>query len=126
MANNHESHHCGGSKFMTGLMWGAIIGGGLVFLLGTPKGKKIIKALSEEGLVLSELLGDDEEEEIEEVIVRQKPPKKVEKVVEKVEDEETEESLDHQEPVSNGVHKPSNGSKIASVHRRFFRGAPKR
>lgn len=100
---NNESHHCGGSKFMTGLMWGAIIGGGIVFLLGTKKGKKIIKTLSEEGIELSQLLGDDEEEE------------------------EVEEASNIQpEEKSNGVSNKNTISKIASTPHRFFKRTPKR
>ncbi len=68
-----------GSKFFDGLLWGAILGGGLVFLLGTKKGKKILKMITEEGVEgLSEILeaqmgredlGEDEED-IDEVIER--------------------------------------------------------
>lgn len=68
MNNNHNN------KFFDGFLWGAIIGGGLVFILGTKKGKKILKMITEEGVEgLSEILeaqmdeGDSEEdgEEIE-------------------------------------------------------------
>lgn len=121
---NNESHHCGGTKFMTGLMWGAIIGGGLVFLLGTKKGKSIIKALSEEGIELSELLGDDEEEEIEEIIVRPKSKAHKQESAKAVGETEQEEDNIHQE--SNGIKKASAISKIAKTSRRFFRGTPKR
>ncbi|MDO8657971.1 MAG: hypothetical protein Q7K55_04475 [Candidatus Levybacteria bacterium] len=132
MANNNESHHCGGGKFMSGLLWGAIIGGGLVFLLGTKKGKKIIKTLSEEGIELSQLLGDDEEEEIEEIIV--KPKNKTNnqsvKAIQKEEDEDSEREVELQSEdlpeSSNGINKKSTISKIVSTPRRFFRGTPKR
>lgn len=116
MTNNNGSNG-GGSKFMTGLMWGAIIGGGLVFLLGTKKGKKIIKTLSEEGIELSQLLGDDEgdDEEVEEVIVRSAP---------KINKQEEEASTVQPEEKSNGVNNKSTISKIAS--HRFFKRSPKR
>ena len=46
-------------------MWGAIIGGGLVFILGTKKGKKILKMITEEGVEgLSEILGAQMDEGI--------------------------------------------------------------
>lgn len=131
MTNNNGSNG-NGSKFLTGLMWGALIGGGLVFLLGTKKGKRIIKMLSEEGLELSELLGEGEEDEVEEIIV---PSKRVhtQKVVKHVAEEEQEEndsSINKQEleetPSTNGFKQTSTISKIASAPRRFFRGAPKR
>ena len=42
--NNHDS------KFSTGFLIGLIIGGGLVFLLGTRTGKNLLKIISEQGL----------------------------------------------------------------------------
>ncbi|MEK7518204.1 MAG: hypothetical protein AAB583_06705 [Patescibacteria group bacterium] len=47
MENNNSNS---GSKFFNGFLLGALIGGGIVFLLGTKKGKKLLKAISEEGL----------------------------------------------------------------------------
>lgn len=61
MNNNH------GNRFFDGFLWGAMIGGGLVFLLGTKKGKKILKMITEEGVEgLSEILEAqmDEEEDL--------------------------------------------------------------
>ena len=58
MNNNHSS------KFFDGFLWGAIMGGGLVFLLGTKKGKKILKMITEEGVEgLSEILEEQMDEE---------------------------------------------------------------
>ncbi|MCL4418888.1 hypothetical protein M1146_02165 [Patescibacteria group bacterium] len=63
-----------GNRFFDGFLWGAIIGGGLVFLLGTKKGKKLLKTVTEEGVEgLSEILeaqmndglSDEEEEDSE-------------------------------------------------------------
>ncbi len=63
MNNNHNN------KFFDGFLWGAIIGGGLVFILGTKKGKKILKMITEEGVEgLSEILEaqmDKDEEDLE-------------------------------------------------------------
>lgn len=65
MENRHS-----GSGFMNGLLLGIIIGAGLVFFLGTKKGKEMLRAITEEGLEdfseLSEYVTskmDDEEEE---------------------------------------------------------------
>lgn len=44
MGNNH------GGRFSDGFLLGAIFGGVAVFLLGTKKGKKILKAVTEDGL----------------------------------------------------------------------------
>jgi len=38
------------SKFTTGLLLGLILGGGVVFLLGTRTGKNLLKIISEQGL----------------------------------------------------------------------------
>jgi len=38
-----------GNNFFSGFLLGALIGAAVVFLLGTKKGKKILKAISEEG-----------------------------------------------------------------------------
>ncbi len=43
--NNNNS----GSNFFSGFLLGALVGAAMVFLLGTKKGKKILKAISEEG-----------------------------------------------------------------------------
>lgn len=67
-----NSNNSGGS-FVNGFLWGAIIGAGVVFLLGTKKGKGLLKTITEEGLEgvsgLSELVeeysGNEEEEKLE-------------------------------------------------------------
>lgn len=68
MENNN-----GGGKFLNGFLLGALIGGGIVFLLSSKKGKEVLKTLSEEGLDnISELLQqedqivDDGQDEVEE------------------------------------------------------------
>jgi uncharacterized protein YcfJ len=51
--NNNKSNN----NFLSGFLLGALVGGVIVFLLGTEKGKKILKAISDEGLVnLSDIL----------------------------------------------------------------------
>jgi gas vesicle protein len=40
----------GNNRFTDGMLLGALIGGTAVFLLGTKKGKKVLKILTEEGL----------------------------------------------------------------------------
>ena len=59
MNKNHSN------KFFDGFLWGAIIGGGLVFILGTKKGKKILKMITEEGVEgLSEILEAQMDEDL--------------------------------------------------------------
>lgn len=56
MENNNS-----GNKFFSGFLWGAIIGGGLVFLLSTKKGKRLLQLISDKGLEgLSSLISDNE------------------------------------------------------------------
>lgn len=45
MENNNRS----GNNFFSGFILGALVGAAVVFLLGTKTGKKILKAISEEG-----------------------------------------------------------------------------
>lgn len=59
------------SSFMNGFLWGLLLGGAIVFLLGTKKGKRLLKILTEEGIEgmaeLGELInefGNGDEEEI--------------------------------------------------------------
>ena len=95
MNNNHSQ---GGS--FNAFLWGLIIGGGAVFLFGTKKGKKILKTITEEGLELSELFGEEEDEE--------KP----------------------EERSSNGETKPQEPeetlTKITTAGKHFFKGIPKK
>lgn len=67
MNNNDNNKH--NNKFFDGFIWGLIIGGALVFLIGTKKGKKLLKTISEEGVgSLSDILEEniDTEDEFEE------------------------------------------------------------
>lgn len=52
----------GSNKFFDGLIWGLLLGGGAVFLLGTKKGNKLLKIITEEGGgTLSEIIKEVEE-----------------------------------------------------------------
>ncbi len=98
-----------GSSFSNGFLFGLIIGGAAVFLLGTKRGKKILKSVSEEGLEslsdfieeASTSIGQEEEEETQE----ETPVKTKEREVEY--------------PASSG-----NGHH-ATTKKRFFRRTPK-
>lgn len=61
--NNHHK----GPGFMNGFFFGIIVGAAVVFLLGTKKGKKILKLLTETGVEgvadLEEMLAESEDEE---------------------------------------------------------------
>lgn len=45
MENNNRS----GNNFFSGFLFGALVGAAVVFLLATKKGKRILRAISEEG-----------------------------------------------------------------------------
>ena len=91
MENNNSNS---GSKFINGFLLGALIGAGVVFLLGTKKGKKLLKTISEEGLGnISNILEKAEkfeeisnDEEVEKII----PQKKVAPIEGELEDESEE------------------------------------
>ena len=50
MDNNPSTSSGHGNNFFSGFLLGALVGGIIVFLLGTEKGKKILKTISEEGM----------------------------------------------------------------------------
>lgn len=57
MENNNKS----GNNFFSGFLLGVLVGAGLVFLLGTKRGKKLLKMLSEKGLDnVSNILKDED------------------------------------------------------------------
>ena len=45
-----DNNNNGNGKFFSGFLIGMLIGAAVVFLLGTKKGKKLLKAISEEGV----------------------------------------------------------------------------
>lgn len=66
MENN--SGNSGQGKFFNGFLLGLLIGAAIVFLLGTKKGKRILKSLSEGGAdkisnILEEVESEDEIED---------------------------------------------------------------
>lgn len=91
-----------GGGFSHGFILGALIGGGIVFLFGTKKGKKLLKTITEEGLEGIAELEDFVEDEAEEY--------------------EEESSHNSSEPVV----KASPVEKVVSSTRRLFKGIPKK
>lgn len=88
-----------------GFLLGMIVGGAIVFLLGTDKGRQILKSLTDEGISeISDILENvQEEEDYEEEPVVKKTTAK------------TKESVDQE-----SVESPSGNSYIPNK-RRFFR-----
>lgn len=90
-----------GGGFSHGFILGLLLGGGLVFLLGTNKGKKLLKTITEEGL---EGIAD-------------------------LEDFVEDEAMEYEEDVSTPLPKketPHNASEPVVPTRRLFRGIPKK
>lgn len=104
---NNNSHNGG---FFSGFLWGAIIGGGVVFLLGTKKGKKLLKTITEEGLSgiaeLEDFIEDEAEENNEPVSQKPKP-----------------ETNGHVAPSVSETPPPSD---LTGRAKRLFRGIPKK
>lgn len=96
--------------FLNGFLWGAIVGGIVIFLLTSKKGKKLLKFLTEEGL--------DGVSELEELFG------------EKISgDDYEEETVSSSEKIYADKPMPSENSalhKLTSTGRRFFRGVPRR
>lgn len=78
MTNNANQHN---SRFADGVLLGILLGGAAVFLLGTKKGNRILKILTEQGLEgFSEIAKEIENEAKKETKVQLK------KVEDKIED----------------------------------------
>lgn len=101
----------GNGRFSDGFLLGALVGGAAVFLLGTKKGNKILKTITEEGLDgLGEIIENFEEER-----EGAKPsPQEVKKATAKPE-EHIEEKIEL-EPVPA----ETNGHSVSPT-RRFFK-----
>lgn len=69
MDNNPSASSGQAGKFFNGFLLGLLVGGAVVFLLGTKKGKKLLKAISEEGIdSISDILEEAERtEDLDEV-----------------------------------------------------------
>jgi hypothetical protein len=92
---------------------GMIVGGAIVFLLGTKKGRKILKELSEKGLDALEEIADFEQLEM------------VPEDFDEIDDEFAEVKVKGMEDVNNGNESfKENGS--SSSGKRFFRGIKKK
>jgi len=75
MDNNNPTDRSGqAGKFFSGFLLGFLVGAAVVFLLGTKKGKRLLKMISEEGIDnISDLLEEaDKTKDLDEVV--EKPP----------------------------------------------------
>lgn len=122
--NNHQ--HQGGG-FTSGLLWGLLIGGGVVFLLGTKKGKKLLKVITE-GLEdvseITDLLEEDEFEDYEEPVKVSKNPVSKEEKENHINGElkHEEQSISH--VVNHHAHAAAQG--FGGRAKRLFKGIPRK
>lgn len=75
--NNPTAGSGQANNFFSGFLLGALVGAAIVFLLGTKKGKRIWKAISEGGVDnISNLLDEaDKSIDLDEVVEKEKPRK---------------------------------------------------
>ena len=125
--NNNEN----GGKFLNGFLWGAILGGGIIFLLGTKKGKKLLKTITEEGLEgisqIEDLVEDEVEEYDEEppVIVKSKSKESVKTV--KTDDEVNNAVVNEESPVAKIASSTQSVAKdFGGQAKRLFKGIHKK
>lgn len=99
-------------KFLDGFFWGAVIGGGLAYLLSTKKGRDLLKDLGQNGLDMLEGATMPEPE-----MVVETPPVVAEEVLE----EEIASA-----PVVSEVPQPSaKNPESSSPKKRFFKAKAK-
>jgi len=127
MENNQKQHQ---SHFGTAFVLGLIIGAGIALLFATKKGRRILKAFTEEGFdnipdlkkyfrsTVNEFTDDDEEEEGESEYIEEKI-----RVAGMPQSHTTRIHVD-EDPERHTV--KGNGSTKKSSIKRLFRGVPKR
>lgn len=110
---NNATHQGGG--FFNGFMWGLFVGGLAVFLLGTKKGRKLLKLISEEGLEgLAEL--EDAVDEKGATVLPNDTAREPQSI--------REEMPPMPQVIEQNI--ASTVSQITHFPKRFFRGIPKR
>jgi gas vesicle protein len=108
------------NKFLDGVLWGLLIGGAVVFLLGTKKGNKVLKTITEEGTQSLNKIVED-----------------IESVVEDIEDEVESEAPRSRKEESNNTFSDNHFEDISAIRdkpasqrgeprsKRFFRSSKK-
>lgn len=127
MSENNNDQSSG--KFFNGFLLGAALGAGVVFLLGTEKGKKMVRALTDEGFsglanIIEDTEEDFEDEPMEEGVSMSEQDREEDLVPMTIKDEKLEKAVEKAEAPAK---KPaSHVSKIHHSAKRFFRGVPKK
>lgn len=152
--NEHHHYHKEGSGFINGLILGALVGAGLVFFLGTKRGRELIDELTGKGLSIIDdfeaLFDELEEDTAQEETPPSLPVQDVEKPIEQPVDETPlqnapsspkeptyiavasaqkkieEPSITQTNPVNDLPSIPTHIERLQVHGRRFFHGIPKR
>lgn len=110
----------GNNRFLDGVLWGILIGGTIVFLLGTKKGNKVLKTITEEGSQSLSNIMEDIEQAVEDA----------EEEVSSDDEDESEKSKvnnfsdNHFQEISK-IKGPSRNSSEEKKVRRFFKTSKK-
>ena len=116
----------GNSRFSDGFLVGALIGGAVVFLLGTKKGNKVLKVISEEGIEGLTRFVDETSEHIDDYIEEKEEDVQESKEVHKAEHNHQEKELVTEEtPVPTGVVVEAKTSEEKTKPHRFFKRGKK-
>jgi len=114
MDNNNNS----GGKFFNGFLLGMLVGAAVVFLLGTKKGKRLLKAISEEGI-----------DNISDILDRAEKTEDLDEVSTDTPSTSLRAMVDPLSPKASDGHGKSEGQKKNFEKpkvRRFFRGISRR
>lgn len=76
---DNDKNNNSNNNFFSGFLLGLLVGAAVVFLLGTKKGKQLLKAISEDGIDnISNILDEaNKTEDLGEVLEKKEKPKKV-------------------------------------------------
>lgn len=123
---NCPSKNSSSGLSLNSFLCGALIGGGLVFILGTKKGKKLLRTILDEGfdnVSKAQDLIEEVKNELELDKEGEKPNHKNKEI--RINGETVEEILNK---TSNDIKEQTTGAldKIAKSTKKFFKGIPRR
>ena len=124
--SHHNHHHNNSTGFLNGFVLGAVIGAGILFFLGTKRGKELANELSEKSLSALEDFEDAFAESQEDTgATSQTPPQESPTPLTST----TESSSYPQPPLTHTVSTnptPPHIQALQAHGRHFFHGIPKR
>lgn len=131
--SEHHHYHSSGGGFLQGFLLGGLIGAGLVFFLGTKRGKEIADEIKEKGLSIVDDFDELLEELTEDTAVEHVPPQTASAQLDepaKYSDVQTTNNYStvnvEDTKVSNEPPIPPHIETLQTHGRRLFTGIPKR